>query len=335
MLRRLLAALPGLVLVTSLSSMMFLGPACSSPTTYAGDPPQFPEKSDLPSAPDTELAGFDSDGNLLSLGIDPGNLGDLGGSGSFADEQLLMGDGTTSVQGIPNWTGTGSVLEFDNGSENFYIDPENGLIYIEADVLGATYALDYRLNGDTFSVTRLGSGLLDFGDGSAPPDWTISRTAANVASLTAGDSLRWIGGTSDPSTPAEGQVFYRSDANELKVYNGSSWDVMNGSGYDPTAQDAVVDLTSVTATYTVLSGDQTLLCNSALMPFTITLPAASAVAGRRLVFKDRVGACASRNVTISRAGSDTIDGGTTVVINTNFGGYTLISDGATRWMVEY
>lgn len=65
---------------------------------------------------------------------------------------------------------------------------------------------------------------------------------------------------------------------------------------------------------------------------TVTLPAASAVsAGRTFVVKDESGAAATNNITVQRAGSDTIDGATTKVINTNYGSARLYSDGASKW----
>ena len=64
-----------------------------------------------------------------------------------------------------------------------------------------------------------------------------------------------------------------------------------------------------TTTYTVLSTDEVIRCNHASTPFTITLRAAVG-ARRELVIKN-IGAAA---VTVQRAGSDTIDGSTSIVL---------------------
>lgn len=68
---------------------------------------------------------------------------------------------------------------------------------------------------------------------------------------------------------------------------------------------------------------------------TQTLVAANAVAsGYQLVIQDESGAGATNNITITRAGSDTINGATTLVINTNYGAKTLTSDGSSKWFAR-
>lgn len=61
---------------------------------------------------------------------------------------------------------------------------------------------------------------------------------------------------------------------------------------------------------------------------TIALPAAAAyLAAQRtaapLTIKDVSGAAATNNITINRAGSDTIDGATSLKITSNYGGWKL------------
>jgi hypothetical protein len=69
---------------------------------------------------------------------------------------------------------------------------------------------------------------------------------------------------------------------------------------------------------------------------TFTLPSAAGVAaGRFYEFKDTTGSAGTNNVVINRAGSDTIDGATSVTISTNYGGRRLISDGTSKWAVAY
>ena len=65
---------------------------------------------------------------------------------------------------------------------------------------------------------------------------------------------------------------------------------------------------------------------------TITLPLANAVpAGWQTTVKDESGGALTNNITISRAGSDTIDGVTNVAIALNYGSRTLYSDGVSKW----
>ena len=81
--------------------------------------------------------------------------------------------------------------------------------------------------------------------------------------------------------------------------------------------------TSVTAsTYTTESTDTFILVNNA-GAVTITLQAASARNGYPLVIKDVSGAAQTFNITISPNGSDTIEGLTSFVIKSAWGGFTL------------
>jgi len=65
---------------------------------------------------------------------------------------------------------------------------------------------------------------------------------------------------------------------------------------------------------------------------TITLPLANAVpAGWQTTIKDESGGALTNNITIARAGSDTIDGATSNAINLNYGSRTLYSDGVSKW----
>jgi len=67
---------------------------------------------------------------------------------------------------------------------------------------------------------------------------------------------------------------------------------------------------------------------------TITLPAANAVReGFAFSIKDEYGTAGTNNITIARAGSDTIDGATSALINTNYGSRDLYSDGISKWFI--
>ena len=68
-------------------------------------------------------------------------------------------------------------------------------------------------------------------------------------------------------------------------------------------------------------------------PRTLTLPAAnSGNAGQRLAFKDAAGAVGATNtLTIARAGSDLVNGGTTQTLNSAYSGADLDPDGVSKW----
>ena len=64
---------------------------------------------------------------------------------------------------------------------------------------------------------------------------------------------------------------------------------------------------------------------------TINLPAAAtAGAGKVYIIKDESGAAGTNNITADANASETIDGATTKVINSNYGVLRLICDG-TNW----
>jgi hypothetical protein len=84
-------------------------------------------------------------------------------------------------------------------------------------------------------------------------------------------------------------------------------------------------VTTVTDTYAVLVTDQNIVCNKATA-FTVTLP--TAVVGESFTFKN-IGA---GTVTLDGAGSDIIDGETTVFL-IQYEGIKLICTAANVWSV--
>jgi hypothetical protein len=89
------------------------------------------------------------------------------------------------------------------------------------------------------------------------------------------------------------------------------------------------------ADYTLAGNEDTVAVTSTAAARTITLPAAASVSeGRMFVVKDESGGAGSNNITIARAGSDTIDGASSLVISTNYGIVRLYSDGVSKWFTR-
>ena len=63
----------------------------------------------------------------------------------------------------------------------------------------------------------------------------------------------------------------------------------------------------------------------------MTLPE-NATLGAQYIIKDVAGGAGTYNITIARTGSDTIDGQTSQVINSNYASVTLVSDGS-NWCI--
>ena len=80
-----------------------------------------------------------------------------------------------------------------------------------------------------------------------------------------------------------------------------------------------------TTSYSALVTDEVIRANHATTPFTITLPAATG--SKRYIRVKNIGAA---SVTVARAGSDTIDGATSVVL-AQWGKVSLFDAAAGAW----
>lgn len=138
-----------------------------------------------------------------------------------------------------------------------------------------------------------------------------------------------VGGYGLPSGGTTGQVPVKSSG----VDGAVAWGTIDQSSVD--AQSTLSTIRG-DAAYVVLVTDRHVLLTAALTVSRVwSLPAASAYkAGRRLVVRDAAGGVSSTNtLTIQRAGSDTIDGGTALVLDTPWEGAELVSNGADGWSV--
>lgn len=108
---------------------------------------------------------------------------------------------------------------------------------------------------------------------------------------------------------------------------------MNGANF---AGPMIYPVKAVTSDYVVDTGgwDHHLFVDSTSGPITITLPAASAWAGRELVIKS-VGPSGTNNITIERDGSDSIEAlASDYVMDADYQGVTLVCyNGASGWFI--
>lgn len=93
-------------------------------------------------------------------------------------------------------------------------------------------------------------------------------------------------------------------------------------------------LASLSANTTLTVDDAGLvLVNASGGARTITLPAANALGGRPIRFQIEKTDSTANTVTIQRAGADTIEGGTSVVLSGQWASVTLVSDGLSGWLL--
>ncbi len=84
-----------------------------------------------------------------------------------------------------------------------------------------------------------------------------------------------------------------------------------------------------TTPYVVLATDEYLSVDTSALAITIQLPNAATL-GRVFIIKDRSGAAATRNITVTTVGGAVnIDGATSFVMNTNFQSIQVIGNGST------
>jgi len=156
-----------------------------------------------------------------------------------------------------------------------------------------------------------------------------------------------------PSSLVDGQIainqkdkklFYLDDAGVIQSFdmNGAMAKSANGSDISNIktfrANLGVDKITSNgDSIYTILSTDKAVVTSATLTASrTWTLPSASAVnAGYEIIVADLFGGVTSTNtLVIARAGSDTINGGTSMTIGASYGMRRLISDGSSKWTFD-
>ena len=169
-----------------------------------------------------------------------------------------------------------------------------------------------------------------------------------AAALNIDGNVSW-GGYSITSLKAA--AFTAQAANITDTYrvwaktDGNLW-YTNGSGtpIQLTAGSSLNTSALITAVYSQLSVSGNLVIGDSdtythykvdtSSPRSVTLPDASNVgAGRYYIISDVSGSAASNNITVSRTGSDTIEGATSHVIGADWGSARFVSDGVSKWTV--
>lgn len=215
--------------------------------------------------------------------------------------------------------------------------------------------------GNTFDSTAAASkatacGFLNRGIQTAgnPTSEMVFVTRSNTGTWS--EFLKFapgVTGSSTVMTVAAGDLTVSAPGNFFITINGTQKVQDNGANLFPVTDNnhifgakanrwkGVFNSASLSASYNTQSGTTyTVVTTDCYVGMsnsgarTVTLCAANALpAGGMITVKDENGNAATNNVTIARAGTDTIDGGTSAVINTNFGVKNLVSDGSAKWFL--
>lgn len=137
----------------------------------------------------------------------------------------------------------------------------------------------------------------------------------------------------DDSSGATGDTYYRdSSGNFVRLGIGSTGQVLKVAGGVPSwgADSQTFATTTQTTNYTVGSSDTVVFANATSGNVTITIPAASGLAGYRFYIKRVDGS--GNTVTVQRSGSDTIDGMTSFTLDQQYTAFAVVSNGS-NWFI--
>ena len=131
-------------------------------------------------------------------------------------------------------------------------------------------------------------------------------------------------GTTDPATPAGGDIYYNTTSKRLKLYDGSTWQVL-----DVVRVPDVYSMVAVSSNVTLTNGKTHLVDTSVARTLTLPSPATTSY----IIIKDKTGSAQTNNITVARAGTESIEGiAASKILQTNWGSWTFVSDG-TNWFI--
>jgi len=184
---------------------------------------------------------------------------------------------------------------------------------------GAVNVISGEANADSINVTSAG-GMNIVAVGAAAKDVIITSTSGSMT-LTAGENV--------------------TDALNLTASGADSRvNITAGKGSVRLLSGLVVPITTkanADTPYTVLGTDYVINCDTSAGVLQVTLPAATALAGRTFVIRDGAGSAAVNNITINGGGTNLVGGGAataTKVLSAAYSGATVYSNG-TVWLYAY
>tara|TARA_Y100001938_G_C8011654_1_gene390359 strand:- start:241 stop:981 length:741 start_codon:yes stop_codon:yes gene_type:complete len=222
-------------------------------------------------------------------------------SGSIISGNLDYSDGSniTNVPRLSNALSNGIVM--DTGGDANTLHCHSGLTFD-----GTTL----NLTGHLTASIGLSASFL-YGDGRYLTN--VTGSGGNAAGQGPSGSLQFH--TSTGTISGSSDLIFRNDV--LRVNGGIKY-----------ARRTVNGNSTISTLDFFIGADST---NGVLQ---ITLPAASAtLSGQTFVIKDEGGAAASNNITVTAAGSDTIDGINSVVLKSPYASIQLYCNGSNKYFI--
>jgi hypothetical protein len=133
------------------------------------------------------------------------------------------------------------------------------------------------------------------------------------------------------STSVYNGDFYYTNTSGVAVQVTSGGSLVSSPG---NAQ--IFETQAVSSNLTISPGDTFVyLIVDTTVARSITLPLANGVtAGRIYIIKDSDGQANTNNITVNISGSDTIDGASSQVLDSNFGSSMIVTDGVDSWYIS-
>lgn len=131
-----------------------------------------------------------------------------------------------------------------------------------------------------------------------------------------------------PGAPGSGRTV------NLTLWNATAGDGFEVSGTIPSGAlpsgGSLLAQTTKTANYTATATDYFIFCDASSGNITITLPTAVGIGGK--VYQIKKTDASANTVTIDGAGSETLDGATTIVISVQYVNYSVVSNNVNWWV---
>ena len=185
-------------------------------------------------------------------------------------------------------------------------------------------------------TTAAGTAPLKFTSGSllTTPEAGAVEFLTDRAYLTQTTSTtRKVLAAFDDSSGATGDIYYRDSSGYfVRLGIGSNNQVLSVvSGLPSWKQAILATATQSGTTYTITANDTVIIANAASNNVTVTLPTASTVTGYRYYIKRKDSS--ANVVTVTRSGSDVIDGASSQTLDQQYTSMTVVSDGANWYII--